>query len=141
MKKYALTIDKVPGSVIFGFEDRTIKFMSIEMDMAPLQVEWLVKHLPYEEQMLDYFKGLARFVVAEIPDDLEFETFWNTYDYKVGKKERARKLWAALWDAERVKVLKAIPQYKNWLAQKNGIETLFPETFLSQRRWENHYKI
>jgi hypothetical protein len=90
---------------------------------------------------------LQRFVAVKperklllVPEDLSFQRFWETYGHKVGKKARVEKLWNALSEGDKIKCLAAIPRYKAWLAQRPNMEMLYPETFISQRRFENTFK-
>lgn len=75
-----------------------------------------------------------------VPPNLSFDHFWNSYGYKYGDKKRAEKLWSALTDADRIKALASIKAYNLWLS-KTTIAKLYPETYLSQRRWENDFGV
>jgi hypothetical protein len=68
--------------------------------------------------------------------DTSFNAFWNTYDYKVGNKNRVAKKWNELPDDDRILALGFIRRYRNWCDRKK-IEYCYPETYLNQRRWEN----
>jgi hypothetical protein len=77
--------------------------------------------------------------IEPVADDLSFEAFWDKYGYKIGHIKRARKLWDAMTDVEKAKCLASIPRYKAYCASHPHIQVLYPETYLSQRRWENEY--
>ena len=87
-------------------------------------------HLPALKQ-----KGIR---IDLVPDNLTFEHFWNSYGNKVGDKKRTQKLWDNLPDSDRVAALAKIKAYDIWLS-KNTIAKVYPETYLSQRRWENDF--
>lgn len=94
-------------------------------------------HIPLDHRHIATMK--ARGIrVDEVPADLSFDAFWNKYNYKLGKKERAKKLWECLTDADRARAINAIKAYDTWLSQRS-IEKVYPETYLSQRRWENDF--
>lgn len=104
---------------------------------------WFLKNMPivlvFMAEFQENFKQIIK--VTELPEDLSFVRFWETYGYKVGKKEKVIQLWQALSDEDRAKCLIKIPQYQQWLAQKPNMERLYPQTFLSQRRWENEFRL
>ncbi len=104
---------------------------------------WFLDNLPRGTILLEGFikEWHGRIKVTEMPPDLSFVRFWEVYGYKVGKKEKVIQLWQALSDEDRAKCLLKIPIYKQWLAQKPNMERLYPQTFLSQRRWENDFRL
>jgi hypothetical protein len=105
--------------------------------------EWLLANVPVAQEQLPTFvsrlKGHGE--VKEIPADLTFSAFWEKYAYKVGKKARAEKLWSQLTETEKGAAMLCVPRYEMWLLQHQGIQKLYPETFLAQRRWENEYSV
>lgn len=105
--------------------------------------DWFLKNIALHPEDIGHFlqraKGQIR--AAEMAQDLSFVRFWELYGYKIGKKEKVIQLWQALSDEDRAKCLAKIPIYKQWLAQKPNMERLYPQTFLSQRRWENEFRL
>lgn len=85
--------------------------------------------------------NVVKFRVAKVEANLEFETFWNAYDYKVGNKARAQKLWGNISKDDKIRCFIGVRSYNYWLSLRTNTEKLYPETFLHQRRWENEYKI
>lgn len=79
--------------------------------------------------------------VTPVPQDLSFTAFWEAYGYKIGDKTRTMKLWVALTDADRIKCLRSIRQYNQFLQQRPNMERLYPETYLKQERFRNEFKI
>jgi hypothetical protein len=57
----------------------------------------------------------------------------------VGNKTKAKKLWTELSDADKTLALNKLPLYKRFI-QVKGIETVYPERYISQRRFENEFK-
>jgi len=116
----------------------------IKFDGGTLEsIGWFLNNLPVLEYETGFFKEnfFKSVQITELPPDLSFVLFYNLYDYKIGKKERTIKLWQALSEADRVKVLTKIPAYKSYLAHHPNIQKMYPETFLNQRRWENDFRV
>ena len=93
------------------------------------------------ELMMKAFTALHsdKFRIQPLIIDTNFDTFWTMYGNKVGKKERTQQLWKLLPDEEKHRALSGIKKYKNWLLQNPSVQMLYPETYLSQKRWENEY--
>lgn len=110
--------------------------------MESRDVDWFWRSfIPYTMDEL-HRRAKGKFVeVTEIEPDLSFDRFWNEYGYKVGKKQRSENLWKAMKKDEKVLCLKSISKYKFWVAQQPNGFSLYPETYLSQKRWENEFKI
>ncbi len=104
--------------------------------------EWLLGWAPIRiENLLTYISNPnPRLAVREILD-VTFDGFWNLYDHKVGNKARCEKAWNALRDNEKVACLQKVPVYSKWIKQQPGtMIKVYPETFITQRRWENEFK-
>lgn len=85
--------------------------------------------------------GKAKSMKAQhIPPELTFSVFWDAYGYKVGNRKRAEKLWDRMTDGQRLKALVCIPEYDKYLARKKSMEKTYPETFLSQERYETDFR-
>ena len=67
---------------------------------------------------------------------LEFVFFWDWYKKKVWDKNKCEKKRNKLKLDEQEKILEILPRYLSWIKDKQFQP--FPETFLNQRRWENH---
>lgn len=139
--KYLITGAQAKATVEY---DETGLLCSIQFPEGQDQARaWFLRSVPVKHSDLPAFMETyaAKLRLTPIPPDLSFNAFYNAYAYKVGRKERAVKLWTALTEAERTACLRAIPRYNAWLAQRPSTERLYPETFLSQRRWENEYRV
>lgn len=79
--------------------------------------------------------------VTEIAPDLSFTAFWDAFDYKMGNKSRAEAAWHKMGTEDRNACILSIKRYKTWKKLNPSIGHIYAETFLSQRRWENEYKI
>ena len=74
------------------------------------------------------------FEYLEMPTDLRFEVFWNTYGYKKGKIPATQKAWASLTEGEKVEALLYIPKFKR-LKQADKTAMPYTSTFLNQKYW------
>lgn len=142
MEKFALTIAE--GRYIIGFDEQQhLVFFHAETLPEDYRMHKRLLASGFFPLTKDHLltlvqKNIGLMSLAGIQADLSFERFWSAYGNKVGRKDRAKKLWSLLSDTERNQVLLAIPRYKYWLSSR-PIEMVYPETFLSQRRWENDF--
>lgn len=144
MNKYIITIKKTTtATAVAGYEDGVCRLVSIETPgLTPEQAGWILRTVPAAEADLAGLELAFPFLKVEVqPQDLSFNAFWEAYAYKVGKRERAMKLWASMSDADKVKCLRSIPKYNQWLSTKFNMERLYPETYLHQARYNNEFKI
>ena len=77
--------------------------------------------------------------VVDIPSDLSFEGFWNAYFYKVGSKGKAEGFWRKLSESDKISAINKIKEYDRYIV-RTGVAKVYPERYLSQRRWENEFK-
>jgi len=137
--KYLLKHSRYEGSIIFKYdnEGRCIYF---EFDCTITNDLWdfVFNNFPMRIESLQH-KAFANFQKIEVPQDLSFDAFWNAYNYKMGKKERAKRLYELLDDHTRAIVFGAIKKYSNYLSSRPNMEKLYPETFLNQKRYENSF--
>jgi len=140
--KYLVNIDGGKLKVIFEYNaEGYLTAFKIDSRLAKEGIVWLHQRMPFISEELETWRTKIRNVVIEtIQDDTTFTGFWNAYNYKVGNKKRAEKLWALLREDEKLQTLVAIRKYDRYLAQHTKMERAYPETFLAQRRWENEYK-
>ncbi len=138
MRKYILTSKRFIGSLVFEYdlEGILIGFKN-EANLDTEQIEFLYKNFPFTDDKLPYTAGKG--TIKEITD-LSFNRFWDDYAYKVGNKKKAEKLWIALSESERLAVLDSLKRYNYYLKMTN-IARVYPERYLSHRRWENEFKI
>lgn len=67
--------------------------------------------------------------------NIEFDSFWSAYDKKVGDKEKLKKKWQALTDAERENAMSYIPNYI--LSRPDKQFRKDPATFLNNKSWND----
>ena len=83
-------------------------------------------------------------VEAEEVEPYNFEAFWKLYKVK-RNKQQAKKVWGKLNNKDRAAAMEKVPEYFAFLEYQkargfNQI-TLYPATYLNQRRWEDDYTI
>ncbi|MEI6898660.1 MAG: hypothetical protein WCL00_02185 [Bacteroidota bacterium] len=141
MKTYIFTHPKFEGKALFRFDDQG-SFRAFELEGLLKEGQWgyFLENFPMTESMISLFASRCQGKIVKQADDLSFEKFWDSYGYKVGNKNRTRKLWDLLSEADRNLVLQSIPRYDNFLANKKNQDKTYPETYLAQRRFENTYK-
>lgn len=135
--KYILRSQKTSASILVQFENRLIKMIEFT-EASAKQVDWFFKNAPVDESRLIAFCKANQLKVNSAYDDLSFMAFWNAFDHKVDKKERVRKLWSALTDAEKQAAFAAIPSYHRFIKIMNQ-NSAYPGTWLNNRMWENEY--
>lgn len=140
MKRYVLTSFKTLGEVVYRFDDAD---MIISCEVSPNMPEEdrlrVFKNVPKNVETLMKWKERPTLKIEFIPDDLSFDFFWRSYDYKVGNKAKCKKLWESLSDDKKAKALSMIQRYKQWAAGKN-IDRVYPERYLSQERFDNVFR-
>ena len=143
MNKYTITFKghkaNIPVDVAYGESGKLRSLDFGEQEISSEALTYCYNKIPAHESDLGQIGFLA--LVEAVPQDLSFTAFWEKYGYKIGNKTRAMKEWTALNTADRIKCLRAIPQYHQYLKNKPNIDRLYPETFLHQRRFENQFKL
>lgn len=141
MIKYVLTSSKFEGQIVVGYKDGRICLLDLSTTtLSDKQFDYILTNLPVHEADVKIMVSKSQDLkMVFVPEDLSFERFWTDYNYKIGNKKRAEKLWCELTEADKITALNSIPKYLNFLQRKSNIERLYPETFLSQRRFENQF--
>lgn len=65
----------------------------------------------------------------------DFDSFYNAYAKKIGKREKLEKKWYALTEDEREAIMKYIPAYVESTPDKKFRKN--PETFLNNKSWND----
>lgn len=140
--RWSIQFRGVKGVAVLTYDDKDrLEAVDIsELYDLELHREWIWAWFPREMSGLLAQSNNAKITINAILEDLSFERFWEEYGYKIGKKSRVQLLWSNLSDKDKSKCLLALPRYNYFLANQKGIARLYPETFLSQRRFENEFK-
>lgn len=142
MKKYTVKIDSTDVLEVCYDSDGDLFGVQFDASTNAIQRNWFLSLLGVRyEGLLNIQqrvkeKGL-KCEIIEIPKDLSFETFWEAYAYKVGKKERVKKKWEAMAEVERTKALAYIKKYNHFLAERPHMERKYAETYLNCAEWNN----
>lgn len=112
------------------FTEDVVKFL-----FTPTNFPFYQKRM---EEWIIHYKKSFEILKGEI--DLSFESFWNTYNYKHGKKMQTQKIWAKLSKKDKINAIIGISKYENHLREYNGQAKAYPSTYLNQRYWENYVK-
>ena len=145
MKTYALRSLKYSELEVYYTYTKEGLLLSVEVK-GEIPVETRKKTFTtafiLENELLAYASiNKQKVTVREVPSDLSFTRFWNAYNYKVGNKDRAEKLWYKLSDAEKLFCLEQIKAYDGWLLNKKNMEKTYAETFLNQKRFTNNFSL
>lgn len=108
------------------------------------QIKWLFnpENFPYRNQVIEQ-KWMAlrkHFEITKGEIDLSFESFWNLYGKKIGKKVTTENTWKRLSKKDKLNAIIGIRHYDNHLRRNIGIAKAYASTYLNQRYWENDYK-
>ncbi|WP_338875690.1 hypothetical protein WBJ53_08690 [Spirosoma sp. SC4-14] len=142
MTRYLLTSTLFEGEMAFSYDEggNLVNFTN-DAQLNEMQRTWLKSRFPMGRNDLTLLVHDSKTLTVQlISADLSFAHFWEEYGYKVGHKTRVQKLWDKLPDADKLKALEAIAPYSYYLSTRPNMERLYPETFLSQRRFETDYK-
>ena len=67
--------------------------------------------------------------------NIEFEKFWDLYNYKVGSKSKVLKKWESLTDLDRGVIMEHLPHYIKSTPDKQFRK--HPATYLNNQGWED----
>lgn len=142
MKKYILTSDYFTGSVTFGFNsDNWLVYFNNEAEFTEdRQYQWLfeVERFPIRLEQIPYLAKKVKGELKEVPADLSFDTFWNTYSKKINLK-RVKLIWSKLNDADRMHAIINIKPYDSYL-QRTCIGKAHPENYLRKEYFNVDWK-
>ncbi len=92
---------------------------------------------PYKEATMNSWKGINNIEVIIGTPVIDFEAFYNTYNYKMGKLE-AERAWKRLNKTEQYEAIKNIKAYEGYLKRKN-IAKVYPATYLNKKRFQDNF--
>lgn len=141
VRTFLVTSKTFSGELVFEYDlNGVLKGFKNEAELSQEQIKYLCKSFPCTIDDLNLLSEKSQTMKVEEKNmDLSFENFWNNFDYKVGSKEKCRKLWEGLSKPKKIKCLTSIPAYNYFLKVKQ-IAKVYPERYISQNRYENDYK-
>lgn len=139
MSKYLIEFTRFGASVVVEYneEEQLIYLKANYGTMDPKTALYFLKRIPGQKADIDAYAKLINTKVSPIAFDTEFATFWSEYANKFGNKGRSEKLWSGLSEEERIKAIKYIQSYNQWLLMNAGVQKKLPETYLNQQPWNN----
>lgn len=139
-KEYVITSASNNSKVLLKYSENTYLTEFCISDCTEEQHRFILEHLPVTTHALEQLRRTyPKMKVTETKPDISFNAFWNEYNYKVGNKPRAEKLYNKLTETEKILAIGSIKEYNRYLSRKPTIERLYPETYLSQRRYDIEY--
>jgi hypothetical protein len=139
--EYLLTSTQFEGSLSLKYDDKGwLNEFKLEAVLTDVQLKYFYDNLPRREELLSTSYATSKTLsIVKVMKELTFESFWNAFNYKMGKLA-AEKQWNKLNDADKLACMKSIKKYHGYLASKPGIEKVYPERYISKRRFEDEYK-
>lgn len=98
--------------------------------MNHAQLEYVRDKIPFIINDINNF-GKDR-EIEFIDNGLTFNTFWDTYNYKLGNKKKAEQLFKQLSETDKAKAISYISKYDNTL-KLTSISKAHATTYLNQR--------
>lgn len=138
-KKYMITSRYFKGFAFFEYEEGVFMSSGFSDDFslsANERATFIKNNFCVFESNLTKIDQKIGFTVAEIPYAIDFETFWNTYNYKVGSKMRSKEIWDKLKDEDKIKAMRYIPTNDKF-KKSTGQAKLYPERYIKYRVWES----
>ncbi|TWP23509.1 hypothetical protein ETU10_07235 [Apibacter muscae] len=137
-KKYMLSSLKFQGFAFFEYEEGVLLSTSFSEDFSLTAQE---RALFIKENYCVLEKNLSKIIqkigltLTEVPPAIDFNSFWNTYNYKVGSKIKAQEAWAKLKEEEKIKAIQYIPANEEF-KKASGQAKLYPERYIKYKVWE-----
>lgn len=105
------------------------------------QSDWFLNNLPLTENIIPVYqqKYSNSLRISKAQSDISFEAAYNAYNFKVGKKEKSRKLWNNMLDNDKHLFFRMLADYNAYLTKKHIAKAYF-ETFLNNQYYLNDYK-
>ena len=140
MNKYLIEHAKFKKPILIGFNQFGIICFYDGADLDEPQSKWFTANLPLRETDLQWYGKKHQYLrIKPVAMDTSFEAAYEAYNLKIGKKEKARKLWDDLPEVERQLFFRMIGDYKAYLT-KTGYGQAYFEVFLRNHYWKNDYK-
>lgn len=138
MKHYILTSQSFDGQVEFRYSDSgRLSLFKDDSKMSSEQYDWLILHLPSNEDQLTVIKSKIKGKLEEVPPDLSFETAYNLYGFK-RNAFRARKIWEKMTDGDKMNCIRSFKSYLRYIGRKTISQMIF-DRYLAERQWETDW--
>lgn len=94
-------------------------------------------NFPYFESDVKNWEARPNIKVEVGEPEIDFDTFWNLYNYKVGKPKTIKE-WKKLPKTDQIKAISQVKAYDGFLRRKQ-IAKVYPERYLKHRRFEDQF--
>ncbi|QYS86324.1 hypothetical protein JJC03_15600 [Flavobacterium oreochromis] len=116
-------------------------FEVLDGELSPKQYNWLFNsgQFPGVQSMIDSWREKLKenFEIIKAEPVLDFDVFWKLYPYNpLSKKKTAKERWEKLKDAQKIKLLMKLPEYKK-LKTKEGTSFPYAEVFIKGGWWDD----
>jgi hypothetical protein len=142
MKSYILTHENIPGEVEVCYDQRNFLYrISINAEVEVDDLNWIYAHLPVVPEYLKGYRN-QNWTVVEVPVDLSFEAWWKLWPEVKDNKANAKKFWEnnrKMSDADRARAIACMAAYTRWVRKFPTKHPKWPDSWLSERRWEINY--
>lgn len=122
-------------------EEGTLKELKIPQVLEQEQLSFLLSGcttVQRLEALVNIIKSKDKSIkLEEVEVDLSFDSFWEAYAYKKGKKARVKRKWESMEEEEQLKAISYIKKYNFFLAERPHMERKYPETYLNAEEWNN----
>lgn len=140
MPKFIMTFTNQAANALLEYNEAgyLIKYELTPGAFEQEQFDWLFARFPrslaHLQKWIDW--KLPNVEIKKSEEDLSFKRFYDLYNHKVSKRERAEKSWEALSDADKALAIAYLPKYNNYLLESR-VNKKFPETYLNSKMWNN----
>ena len=115
------------------------RLLAIEFVLDDLNIDeqlrlQIVANAPSSVGTLKQLAQKHNWKLIEVLEDITFESFWNKYNYKVGKLNKTKEYWNKLSDADKTLAFKYIDKYNNHLKLSN-VSKAYPTSYLNGQYW------
>src|SRR5690554_2413035 len=105
MKKYSFTHEKHKGSISFWYNEKDILVhYNNDTDMTDTALVWFLNNIPRDLTELESLKKTTKGTLIEVPQEISFDAFWDTYSKKINRK-RCETIWAKMTEAQKLKAI------------------------------------
>lgn len=136
-EKYEIYSSKTGVTFQVTYIDDTLSGLEIlvcdDFDLQIKTIEFIARSC-HSVVALKTLAKTHRWQLSEIIAVVNFEDFWELYNYKVGKKE-AKDKWNKLKPNEQRRAYDFIGKYNNEV-KTTGLGKKYPKTYLHNRVWE-----
>lgn len=136
-RKFIVTSTKFDGAITFKFAlNGFLKEFKITAQLSPDKHKAVLVRVPLHISNIKKLNELGNVDIEEVPADLSFDNFWQTYANYAGKKKACRMMWERMSEIDRTEALNGISIYKQRKAY-DKTALAYPDTYLRNRIWEN----